>query len=251
MPAPVKDRQQVIGAVPQGSADERSAALAVREMFDDIAPRYDLLNHMLSMNVDRLWWWRTARSFRSTLLKPGARALDLCCGTGDMASALRRQAPGAEIVGADFSRGMLSRGSQKFNSHRIEAVETDALCLPFQNESFDVVVSAFGFRNLANYGAGLREIYRVLRPNGEAGILDFSEPGGLLGKLYGFYFRNVLPKIGTMISGVTGPYAYLPASVSRFPSPDEMLERMLVTGYRDASWRPYTFGIAGLYRARK
>ena len=251
MPVPVKDRQQIVGAAPQGSADERSAAIAVREMFDEIAPRYDLLNHVLSMNVDRVWWWRTARSFRSVLGRPDARALDLCCGTGDMAAALRRQAAGIEIVGADFSRGMLARGSKKFDIHRIEAVEADALRLPFPDKSFDLVVSAFGFRNLANYDAGLAEIYRILRPNGEVGILDFSEPGGLLGKLYSFYFKNVLPKIGTLISGVRGPYSYLPASVSRFPSPDEMLGRMRNARYRGASWRPYTFGIAGLYRAVK
>ena len=251
MPIPVRDRQQVIGAAPQGSSDERSAALAVREMFDEIAPRYDLLNHVLSMNIDRLWWWRTARAFRSILLRSGARSLDLCCGTGDMAVALRRQASGVEIVGADFSRGMLTRGLQKFQRERVEAVETDALHLPFPDETFDLVVSAFGFRNLANYDAGLREIYRVLRPGGEVGILDFSEPGGLLGKFYRFYFRNILPKIGTMISGVSGPYSYLPASVSRFPSPDELLGRMKVAGYRQAEWRAYTFGIAGLYRAAK
>lgn len=251
MPVPAKDRQQVVGAAPQGAADERSAALAVRDMFDQISPRYDLLNHVLSMNVDRLWWWRTAHSFRSVLLRPNARALDLCCGTGDMGTALRRQAQGVEIVGADFSRGMLTRGSRKFRLHRIEAIETDALSLPFANESFDLVVSAFGFRNLANYDAGLSEIYRVLRSNGEVGILDFSEPGGLLGKLYSFYFKNILPRIGTMISGVRGPYAYLPASVSRFPSPDEMLSRMQATGYRERTWHPYTFGIAGLYRAKK
>jgi demethylmenaquinone methyltransferase/2-methoxy-6-polyprenyl-1,4-benzoquinol methylase len=251
MAVPVKDRQPVIGAAPKGSADERSAASAVREMFDEIAPRYDLLNHVLSMNVDRLWWWRTARSFRPVLRKSGTRALDLCCGTGDMARALRQQAPDVEIIGADFSRGMLTRGSPKFQRHRIEPVETDALCLPFRDESFDLVVSAFGFRNLANYDTGLREIHRVLRPNGCVGILDFSEPGGLLGKLYGFYFRNVLPRIGTVISGVSGPYAYLPASVLRFPPPGEMLQRMRVAQYREASWRPYTFGIAGLYSARK
>ena len=251
MPVPVKDRQQVTGAAPLGSGDERSAAVAVRQMFDEIAPRYDLLNHVLSMNIDRLWWWRTARTFRSILRRSGARALDLCCGTGDMAAALRRQASGVEIVGADFSRGMLTGGLQKFQRDRVEAVETDALHLPFPDESFDLVVSAFGFRNLANYDAGLREIHRVLRPEGEIGILDFSEPGGLLGKLYGFYFKRVLPKIGTMISGVSGPYSYLPASVSRFPSPEEMLGRMQIAGYRQTVWRPYTFGIAGLYRAAK
>jgi demethylmenaquinone methyltransferase/2-methoxy-6-polyprenyl-1,4-benzoquinol methylase len=252
MSAPVQNhRPSVHGAAPQGAADERSAARVVQQMFDEISPRYDLLNHVLSMNVDRLWWWRTARVFRSTLNKPGARALDLCCGTGDMATALRKQAPGAKIIGADFSRGMLSRGLQKFHSRTIAPVEADALQLPFPDQSFDLVVSAFGFRNLANYDAGLREIFRVLRPQGEVGILDFSEPGGLLGKLYGFYFRNVLPKIGTLISGVRGPYSYLPASVSRFPKPSEMLDRMRSEGYRTVEWRPYTFGIAGLYRGHK
>jgi demethylmenaquinone methyltransferase/2-methoxy-6-polyprenyl-1,4-benzoquinol methylase len=166
MSAPAKDENlRVIGAVPEGAADERAAARAVREMFDEISPRYDFLNHVLSMNVDRLWWWRTARTFRSVLRRPGARALDLCCGTGDMATALRRESDEATIVGADFSRGMLARGQRKFSSSVIAAVEADALQLPFPDRSFDLVVSAFGFRNLANYDAGLREIYRVLRPN--------------------------------------------------------------------------------------
>jgi demethylmenaquinone methyltransferase/2-methoxy-6-polyprenyl-1,4-benzoquinol methylase len=115
----------------------------------------------------------------------------------------------------------------------------------------DLVVSAFGFRNLANYQAGLREIYRVLKPQGEVGILDFSEPGGVLGKLYGFYFRKVLPRIGTWISGVRGPYEYLPASVGKFPPPEQMLKNMETAGFGDVSWTKYTFGIAGLYRGRK
>src|SRR5207302_5700712 len=239
MPASTKVESPVIGAAPAGTADERSAARAVQQMFDEISPRYDLLNHVLSMNVDRLWWWRTARAFRSTLRKPGARTLDLCCGTGDMAAALRRQTPGAVIIGADFSRGMLTRGRRKFSSSLVAPVEADALQLPFPDRTFDLVVSAFGFRNLAKYDAGLEEIYRVLRPEGEIGILDFSEPGGMLGKLYGFYFRNILPKIGTLLSGVSGPYSYLPASVSRFPSPNEMLDRMRTAGYGNVVWRPY------------
>jgi demethylmenaquinone methyltransferase/2-methoxy-6-polyprenyl-1,4-benzoquinol methylase len=243
--------EHVTGAAPAGAADERAAARVVQEMFDEISPRYDLLNHVLSMNVDRLWWWRAARTFRSALRKPGARVLDLCCGTGDMARALRKQAPGATIIGVDFSRGMLSQGKAKFVQQGIAPVEGDALRLPFPDQTFHVVVSAFGFRNLANYDAGLREIYRVLRPGGQVGILDFSEPGGVLGRLYGFYFRNVLPKIGAVISGVSGPYSYLPASVSRFPSPVEMIERMKAAGYANAGWQPYTFGIAGLYWARR
>jgi demethylmenaquinone methyltransferase/2-methoxy-6-polyprenyl-1,4-benzoquinol methylase len=252
MPMTVKDeRQSVVGAAPSGAADERTAAAAVQKMFDEIAPRYDLLNHVLSMNIDRLWWWRTARRFRSVLSRSNARVLDLCCGTGDMATALRRQGRSAHITGADFSHGMLQRGARKFVHHRINPVEADALQLPFTNQTFDLVVSAFGFRNLANYDSGLTEIYRVLRPNGQVGILDFSEPGGILGKLYGLYFRNVLPRIGTMLSGVSGPYSYLPASVSRFPAPVQMLERMQQAGFREPSWRPYSFGIAGLYHAIK
>ena len=114
-----------------------------------------------------------------------------------------------------------------------------------------MIVSAFGFRNLADYQAGLREIYRMLRPGGDLGILDFSEPRGWLGTIYKIYFRHVLPRIGTLISGVRGPYSYLPASVARFPEPPEMLERMKAAGFREVSWTPYSFGIAGLFRGNK
>ncbi len=123
--------------------------------------------------------------------------------------------------------------------------------MPFSDASFDLVTSAFGFRNLANYDAGLREIARVLKPGGEVGILEFGEPGGVVGRLYRFYFKRILPAIGTMISGVRGAYKYLPASVERFPPPAEMLDRMRAAGLREATYQPYTFGIAGLYRGRK
>src|SRR5207245_845661 len=121
----------------------------------------------------------------------------------------------------------------------------------FADGSFDLIVSAFGFRNLANYQAGLAEIHRILASGGEFGILDFSEPGGLFGKLYSIYFRNVLPKIGATISGSKEPYQYLPDSVHRFPAPEKMLQEMSDTGFADVSWTPYTFGIAGLYRGKK
>jgi len=244
---------RIIGAAPPGTRDEAAAADAVRDMFTSIAPRYDLLNHVLSMNVDRLWWNRTARVFSEVLRRPGAQVLDLCCGTGDMAFALHRRVGDAptRIIGADFSHAMLVLAEQKSKGKNLRWVEADALHLPFATGQFQLVTSAFGFRNLANYDRGLAEIYRVLAPNGQVGILDFGEPKGLLGKLYRLYFRRVLPAIGTLISGVRGPYSYLPASVLRFPSPEEMLDRMRAAGFRDALWTPYTFGIAGLYRGKK
>jgi len=245
------DKPPVSGAAPAGARDQRAAARAVREMFTAIAPRYDLLNHLLSMNVDRLWWRRAARAFAHILERPEACVLDLCCGTADMALALRQRAAAtARIYGADFSHAMLVRAAAKAGG-RVRVMEADALCLPVAGESFDLVISAFGFRNLANYDAGLREIFRVLRPGGEIGVLDFGEPKGMLGKIYRVYFRRVLPSVGTIISGVRGPYAYLPASVERFPGPSEMLERMRAAGFGEAGWTPYTFGIAGLYRGRK
>jgi demethylmenaquinone methyltransferase/2-methoxy-6-polyprenyl-1,4-benzoquinol methylase len=243
----------VVGAAPAGASDTQSAGRAVRAMFTSIAPRYDLLNHLLSFNIDRLWWRRAAGRFAGRLSDPQCQALDLCCGTGDMAFALLRRSgkSGAKILGADFSHAMLQRAREKSAGTPLRWVEGDALSLPFASARFDLVTSAFGFRNLADYNAGLREIARVLKPGGEVGILDFGEPGGLMGQLYRFYFKRVLPKVGTMISGVKGPYAYLPASVERFPPPDEMLERMRKAGFQDVSWTPYTFGIAGLYRGRK
>jgi demethylmenaquinone methyltransferase/2-methoxy-6-polyprenyl-1,4-benzoquinol methylase len=227
-------------------------------MFTSIAPRYDLLNHVLSFNIDRMWWGRTARAFRHILSRPNVRVLDLCCGTGDMTLALRRQAGKAspQILGADFSHAMLKRAVEKSvastnNGNTPSWIEADALNLPFPAAHFDLVTSAFGFRNLADYDAGLGEIVRVLRPGGECGILDFGEPKGAMGALYRVYFKQVLPRVGTMISGVRGPYAYLPVSVERFPSPEEMVARMRRAGFAEASWTPYTFGIAGLYRGKK
>jgi demethylmenaquinone methyltransferase / 2-methoxy-6-polyprenyl-1,4-benzoquinol methylase len=249
----VEDQSKiVIGAAPEGASDPQSAAREVRSMFTSIAPRYDLLNHVLSMNVDRLWWRRAARTFSGVLSRPGVRVLDLCCGTGDMTEALRRRAAeSARLTGADFSHAMLQRAAAKSRATPLQWIEADALNLPFRDAEFDLVTSAFGFRNLANYDAGLLEIFRVLRTGGECGILDFGEPKGIVGRGYRFYFKRILPAVGTLISGVKGPYAYLPASVQRFPAPDEMLERMRRAGFREPSWTPYTFGIAGLYRSRK
>ncbi|MGD0681077.1 MAG: ubiquinone/menaquinone biosynthesis methyltransferase [Terracidiphilus sp.] len=253
----------VIGAKPQGANDEASAAAAVREMFDQIAPRYDLLNHVLSINVDRLWWRRAARRFRAVLANPDAAVLDICCGTGDLTMALLKRRPrGARpVLAADFARNMLSRGARKFGGQGVGArkagepyavpLEADALHLPLRSGSLDLIVSAFGFRNLANYEAGLREFHRVLKPGGQLGILEFSEPGGLVGKAYAVYFRRVLPAIGRAICGKAGAYSYLPVSVGNFPAPAEMLALMQTAGYEQCAWQAYTFGIAGLYTARR
>jgi demethylmenaquinone methyltransferase/2-methoxy-6-polyprenyl-1,4-benzoquinol methylase len=241
------------GARPTGAATEQAAAVAVRDMFDQIAGRYDLLNHVLSASVDRLWWWRTARAFRHILSRHDARVLDLCCGTGDMALALRKRAgkDARPYFGADFSHQMLRRGADKFAGKGVIAIEADALNLPFADGAFDLVVSAFGFRNLANYRAGLEEIHRVLSQGGEFGILDFSEPRGLFGKVYSFYFKNVLPRIGAALSGSRSSYQYLPESVRRFPPPQKLMEEMRDVGFTNVEWSPYSFGIAGLYRGKK
>jgi len=246
------------GAKPMGVQGESDAAQAVQQMFNTIAPRYDLLNHVLSANIDRLWWRRAARAIRSTLADPNAAILDICCGTGDLTLALLKHRPASArpILAADFAHAMLSRGSQKFGAvqsgrPRAIALEADALHLPVRSQSLDLVITAFGFRNLANYEAGLREFHRVLKPGGRLGILEFSQPGGLIGKAYALYFHRILPIIGRLICGKNGPYNYLPSSVGAFPPPSELLELMRHTGYSECNWQSYTFGIAGLYMAAR
>ena len=242
------------GAAPSGATDAQSAATAVQSMFNAIAPRYDLLNHLLSANIDRLWWNRTARRFRTTLQNPDAAVLDICCGTGDMTMALlkHRPADSRPVLAADFAHQMLARGAEKFSRPSTRrgtavALEADALHLPLPDRSLDLITTAFGFRNLANYREGLAEFQRVLKPGGQLGILDFSEPDGVIGKVYQIYFRRVLPAIGRLICGKDGPYNYLPASVHRFPPPPEMQTMMREAGFKNVTWTPYTFGIAGLY----
>lgn len=249
------EHQSSTGARPVGATDESTAAANVQQMFDSIAPRYDLLNHLLSGGVDRWWWRRASRTFRATLRRPEAVALDLCCGTGDMTLALLPHRPAtseaAPILAVDFSHAMLSRGAEKFAPHHIVPIEADALHLPLADSSIDLVTSAFGFRNLANYEEGLAELYRVLRPGGQIGILDCNQPGGVTGVLYNLYFKKILPRLGGIISGDARAYRYLPSSVERFPRPPRMLQLIAAAGFHDASWTSYTFGVAGLYRATK
>lgn len=239
------------GTKPAGTSTEQEASRKVREMFTRIAPRYDLLNHLLSAQLDRVWRSRTARELRPILDRSDALVLDLCCGTGDLAFALRGRAK-ARVVGADFSHTMLVRARKKAlgtnGAASVEFLEADALRLPFGDRTFDLVTTAFGFRNLANYEAGLREIARVLKPGGTLGILEFSEPApGLLGDLYRFYFQKMLPKIGGWISGDADAYAYLPKSVSRFYRPQELADLMRQAGYTDVRYHLMTLKSVALH----
>jgi demethylmenaquinone methyltransferase / 2-methoxy-6-polyprenyl-1,4-benzoquinol methylase len=250
--APVK------GTQPEGSVNEADASKKVREMFTQIAPRYDLLNHLLSLQLDRLWRARTTKLLRPVLNRPDALVLDLCCGTGDLAFALAR-AGKARILGADFAHTMLVRAKAKSAALSLSAsanapprgmpfFEADALRLPFANASFDLVTSAFGFRNLANYEAGLREIQRVLKPGGTIAILEFSEPPqGLFGDLYRWYFTKVLPKIGWLVSGHQSAYTYLPKSVARFFRPAELAALMTSVGYQSVEFREWTIRTVALH----
>jgi demethylmenaquinone methyltransferase/2-methoxy-6-polyprenyl-1,4-benzoquinol methylase len=246
------------GARPDTATDEATASQSVRQMFDSIAPSYDRLNHLLSAGLDRLWWRRAARAFRATLARPEAVVLDLCCGTGDMTLALNRLRPGKisttptePILAVDFAHNMLGRGRAKFLAHNIVPIEADALHLPLPDGSVDLITSAFGFRNLANYEAGLAELFRVLRPGGQIGILDCNQPEGLVGALYNLYFQRILPWFGGLLSGDRGAYSYLPASVARFPRPPRMLQLIRAAGFTGATWTSYTLGVAGLYQATK
>ena len=247
------------GTRPEGAVSEADASKKVRQMFTQIAPRYDLLNHLLSLQLDRLWRARTARRWQSILERPDALVLDLCCGTGDLSFALAR-AGKARIIGADFAHTMLVRAREKSaalassldqgTASPVSFFEADALRLPFASGSFDLVTTAFGFRNLANYEAGLCEIQRVLKPGGTIAILEFTEPpDSLWGDFYGWYFCKVLPKIGGLISGERSAYNYLPKSVARFFRPAELAALLTAIGYKSVDYRVWTLGTVALHTA--
>jgi demethylmenaquinone methyltransferase/2-methoxy-6-polyprenyl-1,4-benzoquinol methylase len=228
----------------------------IRGMFGHIAPSYDFLNHLLSLNVDRYWRWRTTR-----LVPPvvgSVPVLDLCTGTGDLALAYDRAARGAvPIVGADFCHPMLERAVGKTAraraSERIRFVEADAQHLPFPDDSFQIAAVAFGLRNVTDTDRGIAEMVRVVRPGGRIAILEFSQPRGrLFGGFYRFYFRRILPLLGQMISrSKDSAYRYLPASVMEFPDGEALAERLRRQGLTDVRWHPFTFGIATLYVGTK
>lgn len=250
------------GSRPEGTRDEREAGARVREMFGRIAPRYDFLNHLLSFSLDRLWRRRTAKRFSTILAHPGARVLDLCCGTGDLAFALSRRSAElnktadvpCRVIGSDFAIPMAELAARKGRSKRTPAafLAGDALSLPFAAGTFDLVTAGFGFRNLANYRRGLAEIARVLKPGGEVGLLEFSDPQrGIVAAAFRFYFRRILPRIGGAISGDAHAYNYLPNSVSKFPPPEELAEWMKSTGFEEVKFKLWNFGSVALHTCRK
>ncbi|MCS6865566.1 MAG: bifunctional demethylmenaquinone methyltransferase/2-methoxy-6-polyprenyl-1,4-benzoquinol methylase UbiE [Gemmataceae bacterium] len=225
----------------------------IRRMFSQIAPWYDLLNHLLSLNIDKHWRERTAR-----LVPPGpvelGPILDLCTGTGDLALTYQRTTQGRiPIIAADFSHEMLVRAVKKSQSagasSHIHFVEADAQALPFPDNTFQLVTMAFGLRNVTDMDRGLRETVRVTRPGGRVAILEFSRPrNAVLGRLYQWYFRSLLPLIGQLISrSPENAYRYLPESVLHFPDYEALVERMQAAGLDQVQYEPFTFGIATLY----
>jgi demethylmenaquinone methyltransferase / 2-methoxy-6-polyprenyl-1,4-benzoquinol methylase len=237
------------GTTPEGARSEREAAAWVRGMFGRVAPRYDLANHLLSLNIDKLWRARTVRRVAPALMRPGARVLDICCGTGDLVLALQ-QASGGTVLGSDFCHPMLLAAGEKVARRGVAAplFESDAMQLPVRDGSLDLLTVAFGFRNLANYAAGLREMRRVLRPGGMAAILEFTQPpNAAFAAVYHFYSRRILPWIGGAVTGNRDAYTYLPESVRKFPKAPELAEEMKRAGFGGVEFEYFTGGIVALH----
>jgi demethylmenaquinone methyltransferase / 2-methoxy-6-polyprenyl-1,4-benzoquinol methylase len=232
-------------AAAAGGAEKRAY---VQQIFSEIAPRYDLLNHVLSMNIDRAWR-REALAALAWKAEPTGTYLDLCAGTLDVGAQLVRQTGfGGYVMAADFAEPMLRMGDGKAPRSVLGPVAADALELPVADASFDGAIVAFGIRNVASLDAGLREVHRALKPGKRFVILEFSTPRNALVRAgYQFYFHVVLPTIGRVVSGHKTAYAYLPRSVAHFPVEEELASRMTAAGFRDVTWRALSFGIAAIH----
>lgn len=240
------------GTTPAGARSEQEAAAWVRGMFARVAPRYDLANHLLSFNIDRYWRAHTVRRVHHILSDPAARILDVCCGTGDLVLALE-QARRTPVLGSDFCHPMLVAARRKIHGagKQSPVFESDALFMPIAGASLDLITVAFGFRNLANYEAGLREMRRVLKPGGTAAILEFSQPPNpAFAALYNFYSRRILPLLGGVISGNRDAYTYLPESVRKFPNAGELADAMRRAGFAEVAYEFLTGGIVALHLGR-
>ena len=236
------------GTTPDGVQGDEQVARWVRNMFAGVAPRYDLLNHLLSFNIDKHWRKRTVRTVREVLMRPGARVLDICCGTGDLMLALQAER-GAPVYGSDFCHPMLTVARRKANGGLL--FEADALKLPVAGESLDLITVAFGLRNFTDYRKGLREMLRVLRPGGTAAILEFTQPPNKAFRaLYNFYSLHILPVLGGAISGSKDAYSYLPESVRKFPDGPALAAVMREEGFEDVRFEFMTGGIVALHTGR-
>ncbi len=227
----------------------------VRQMFADIADRYDFLNHFLSLSVDRYWRRQAVQIIAARNPSPEEVCLDLCSGTGDLALEVHRKLK-LSVVGSDFCHPMLTRSTEKIRnaglSSSIRLTEADALDLPFRDSIFGFVTVAFGLRNLEHLDRGLSEMSRVLEPGGRVVILEFSRPVvPVFRELFGLYFSYVLPRLGALISGKKDPYKYLPSSVRRFPSQKELSGLMRTAGFEEVGYKNLTAGIAALHWGRK
>jgi demethylmenaquinone methyltransferase/2-methoxy-6-polyprenyl-1,4-benzoquinol methylase len=213
---------------------------AVRRMFDRIAPVYDAMNRTMTAGLDRRW----RRISADSVVRPGDRVLDACCGTGDLAIADARA--GGKVTGLDFSEPMLERARRK--APELEWLRGDLLQLPFEDAVYDAATVGFGVRNVADLDRALVELRRVLRPEGRLAILEITRPGGVLGPFYRVWFDRVVPLLGKLLPGGSA-YTYLPASVKRFPGPDELAERIAAAGFRDVRIRLFAGGIVALHTA--
>lgn len=237
--------ERVRGTTPEGTASEVEAARYVRDMFGRVAPRYDLLNRLLSFNIDQGWRRHTTRRLREVLERPQSRVLDLCCGTGDLLKMLRDESRG-QVIGVDFAHQMLVRSKEK--TSRVGLAEADGLRLPFADASFDAITIAFGFRNFANYAEGLREMRRVTKPGGCVAILEFSHPPSALVRAGNeIYCQRILPWLGGLVSGASDAYRYLPSSVKKFPGAEELRDDMVAAGFASTSFERLTLGVVALH----
>ncbi len=241
--------EEAMAAAAGGGEEKREY---VQRIFSEIAPRYDLLNHLLSLNIDRRWR-RVALAHLNWQRTPEGRYLDLCAGTLDLSVELARRAGfHGSVIGADFAEPMLRAGRSKAEGLRVSPVVADALQLPIADASCDGAMVSFGVRNLADLDAGLREMHRVLVPGARAVILEFSTPSSApMRALYHTYFHFVLPSIGRLVSGHPTAYRYLPKSVANFPTGDELATRMERAGFTNVAWSPLTFGIAAVHAGTK
>jgi demethylmenaquinone methyltransferase/2-methoxy-6-polyprenyl-1,4-benzoquinol methylase len=231
------------------TADELKHSKAVREMFSGIASKYDFLNHLLSVNIDKRWRKLVAKRLRDVLDNPNAKVLDVACGTGDLSIELQKNAS-AKVFGTDFCRPMLDIAfdKNKKNNASIPYIEADGMNLSFADEMFDAVTIAFGLRNFSNWENGLREFHRILKKGGKLVVLEFSTPivPGFR-QLFQFYFSRILPRIGGAVSGSRGAYEYLPDSVSRFPDQKNLVAMMRKIGFSDVEYKNLTGGIAAIH----